>query len=75
MNFQAVQEGELFPWRVFMASWLSTSGERTIGIPPATRPIINFFLAAHLLPGLATGNLIPGCSQKNSGNDVLETLL
>lgn len=40
-----------------------------------TRPIVNFSLAAHLLSGLATGNLIPGCSQKISGNGALETHL
>lgn len=40
-----------------------------------THPTVNFSLAAHLLPGLATANHIPGCSQEISGNGTLETRL
>ena len=71
MNFQAEWDGELFPWRVLVAGSLSTSWPGITCDPL----IINFCLAAHLLLGLTTGNLIPGCSQKISGNGILETHL
>lgn len=75
INFQSDPEGKLShggPYGLLALHFLVTCQLAPLR---ATRPIVNFSLAAHFFPGLAAGNLIPGYSQKISGNGVLETHL
>lgn len=76
MNFQSELKGEFFPWWVLVSGFfLYFLAKPQLALWQVTHPFVNFSLAAHLLPGLATGNLIPSCSQKISGNGALETHL